>query len=319
MKGTNYMSYFDEINTAFTENSKDFDKKMSFIGAFMEMVADEYKCSKESADLKFISESVEDEEFAYGNLGAAYTEATEKFSEKITKVFDKLVEVFKEFCDKTVETIRLKYMGATFNARVEKISKKVKENPFIGKQKIKIFSVDDFHGASDAICTVATKFALKVDKEAAGGPFYKEFIRCYEYQIEMFKQIKVGKNTSEVTVSEAVSMLALAGKERIKEIEGFRKEQMKIIERLKRISNLSTDSDLAKDAKDVGAKLTSILKETISLQIASYNDIFRQCEKVISDANKNNKSADEQRKEEKSVEESAQMVDPISEKIGFDY
>ena len=323
MKGNIVMGYFEEIDTVLLENGNDFDKKLSYIKTFTEMVLDEYKDAMESANLTFMTESVSDEDLAYGNLNTSYMEATENLSAKLTKSLDKLLSMFKEFCDKISLSVKMKYTGATFESKITKISKKVKENPFIGKQKITFTSLDLFDRSAAALEAIASKWVLKLNKSEYDKNGFSEFYNtCIENindEIEFYKSTKPGKTTVTMTIDQFINN-AIASNEYgtsvIKFIENTYKRESKVIDRIKKYAKMTTDPEIAKDAQSIAAHLTTALKENINAYLRSTNEAFKKCNDIIKSCEKTNKSANDQKSEEKSVKES---VDDVSSKVGFEY
>ena len=323
MKGNIAMGYFEEIDTVLLENGNDFDKKLSYIKTFTEMVFEEFKDTMESANLTFMTESVSDEDLAYGNLNTSYMEATENLSTKFTKTLDKLLSMFKEFCDKMIISVKVKYTGATFESKITKISKKVKENPFIGKQKITFSAPDEFDRSAAALESIAGKWVLKLNKSEydKGGfsEFYNTCIENINDEIEFYKSTKPGKTTVTMTIDQFINNAIATdeyGTSVIKYIENMYKREVKTIDRIKKYAKMTTDPEIAKDAQSVAAHLTNALKENINAYLRVINDAFKKCNEIIKSCEKTNKSANDQKSEEKSVKES---VDNVSSRIGFDY
>ena len=323
MKGNIAMGYFEEIDTVLLENGNDFDKKLSYIKTFTEMVFEEFKDTMESANLTFMTESVSDEDLAYGNLNTSYMEATENLSAKLTKALDKLLSMFKEFCDKMITSVKLKYTGATFESKIAKISKKVKENPFIGKQKISFIFPEEFDRSAAALEAIASKWVLKISKaeydNRGFSAYYNECIENMNDEIEFYKSTKPGKHDVSMTIDQFVNNAVATdeyGVTVVKYIENSYKREVKIIDRIKKYAKLTTDPEIAKDAQSVAAHLTSALRENINAYLRVVNEAFKKCDEIIKSCEKTNKSTNDQKSEEKSVKES---VDNVSSRIGFDY
>lgn len=120
---------FLEMLSSLDEDSRNFDIMSQKINIFIESSYRDYLISREEAELKVLTESQSD-------LVELYTEAEEKFKDRMKKTLIKIKENLKKFIDALISKIRSLFTSKKTKDAVDEIEKTVNRNPNLRNKEV---------------------------------------------------------------------------------------------------------------------------------------------------------------------------------------
>ena len=142
------------------ESSSQFDLVMMKVQAVTEAAERQLAINYNEAELKVMQESGTDDDLAY-----LHEEADKSFSETIKKTIDKIIAAFTEFFHKIQEKIISLVRKKETVDTVDKIEKKIKMFPLLGKKKVTIENTD----AQVKVCDEHLSKLAKLKAKASSG------------------------------------------------------------------------------------------------------------------------------------------------------
>jgi hypothetical protein len=189
------------ITDFLTEASHNFDLTMMKVNAVMEAAHRELAINYEEAELKVMQEAgtSEDLAFLYEAAGNGLVETAIKTIEKIK---DAIIKWFSDMKDKIIEMLSKKEVDET----LDKIEKKCKIFPLLGRKKVVVEDIDEHEKLADKYFAKLGKLKAKF---AAGQDVKAEEVEEVRdsFLKEHGKAIGIGAATT-VTVAALVTLIA---------------------------------------------------------------------------------------------------------------
>lgn len=284
-----YENYLDDIYESYI----DTDFLIKKVDIYTESLFRQYDINKDSAELLYLSESVDKD-----RLQELYLEAGNELLQKISISMQKLKNTVKSFINKILENLENKYLNYKMKESVKDLEKKIDETPNANSIKIEIVDIDSEIKIIDKTINTIRKIGIKNVNEDNLSDLISE---CNDANLSCQKERKkIHQSKVEITLAMSISVLRGRIKKCSKNVD-IDKYLVKIRE---------TDSNPKQQlALKINGILCQLIKEKKSVQYAGVQELYKK----INNAIKGNKTSKSASKVIKSVVDKSDIVGSISD------
>lgn len=247
------------ITQYMSEASNAFDLTMLKVNAVTEAAKRQLAINYNEAELKVMTESGTDDDLSY-----LYEEANKSFAETIQKTIDKVIEALTEFFHKIQEKVIALIRKKETQDTIDKIEKKVKLFPLLGKKKVIIENTP----AQIKVCNEHMSALAKFKAKVKSGQTVKEEDISAEHDKfadKYGKSVGVGAAVT-TTVSEAIALLHKRSQTVDTDTSNVYKNSKQEINDLKKATsdNTTVINMIAREIADTSKKLMSSIVNGVS-------------------------------------------------------